>query len=94
MKFGIEKSATLTMKGGKGQLTEGTGMPNKERIRTLVEKGNYKYLEISEADIIKQAEMKENNEKRAPQKNEKASRNKYLYQKSHQREKHLGNFPL
>ena len=33
-------------------------LPSQERMRQLEEKGNYKYVEILEADIIKQAEMK------------------------------------
>ena len=42
----------------KSQITEGIELPNKERIRTFREKENYKYLELWEADKIKQAEMK------------------------------------
>ena len=34
-------------------------LPNKKKIRTLGEKGTYRYLEIMEADTIKQVEMKE-----------------------------------
>ena len=47
------------MKSGKRQMTEGTELPNQERIRTPREKETYKYLEILKTDIIKQAEMKE-----------------------------------
>ena len=32
-------------------------MPNQESIRTLKEKENYKYLEILEADTIKQTDF-------------------------------------
>ena len=34
-------------------------LQNQDKIRTLREKENYKYLEILEADIIKQLEIKE-----------------------------------
>ena len=47
------------MKSGKREITEGIVLPNEERIRTLREKENYKYLGILEADTIKPAEMKE-----------------------------------
>ena len=46
------------MKSGKRQITEGIELPIHERIKTLEEKENYKYLGIGEADIIKQAQMK------------------------------------
>ena len=59
MEFGIEKCSVLIMKSGKRQITEGIELPNQERNRTLEEKENYKYLEILEADTIKQAKMKE-----------------------------------
>ena len=59
MEFGIEKCAMLIMKNGKRQITEGTELPNQERIKTLGEKENHKYFGILEADTIKQAEMKE-----------------------------------
>ena len=39
--------------------TEGIEMSNQEGIRSLVEKENYKYWGILEADTIKQAEVKE-----------------------------------
>ena len=39
--------------------TEVIELPNLQRIRTLGEKKNYKYLGILEADTIKQVEMKE-----------------------------------
>ena len=35
-------------------------LPNQDKIRTLEEKETYKYLEILEADTIKQEGMKEN----------------------------------
>ena len=42
-------------------MTKRTELPNQEKIRTLAGKETYKYLGISEADTIKQAEMKEKN---------------------------------
>ena len=47
------------MKSGKRETTEGIELPYQERISTLKEKENYKYLEILKADTIKQAEIKE-----------------------------------
>ena len=47
------------MKNGKRKIMEGTEQPNQERIRTLGEKENYKYLPILKEDTIKQVEMKE-----------------------------------
>ena len=44
MEFGIEKCAMLVMKSGKRHLTDGMELPNKDRIRTLREKGNLKIL--------------------------------------------------
>ena len=43
---------------GKRQITEGKELPIQERIRTHGEKENCTYLEIFEADTIKQAETK------------------------------------
>ena len=40
-------------------MTERIEQSNQEKIGTLGEKEAYKYLEILEADIIKQTEMKE-----------------------------------
>ena len=59
MEFGVEK---WTMKIGKSQIIVGTELPNQESFRTLGGKENYMYLEILEADTIKQAEMKEKNQ--------------------------------
>ena len=59
MEFGIEKCAMLVMKRGKQHLTDEKELPNQDKIRTLGEKKPYKYLEILEADTIKQEEMKE-----------------------------------
>ena len=58
MEFGIEKCTLLIMKSGKRHLTDGIELPNQEKIRTLAENETYKYLGISEADTIKQLEMK------------------------------------
>ena len=49
----------VIIKSGKREITEGIGLPNQERIRMLVEKETYKYLEILGVDIFKQVEMKE-----------------------------------
>ena len=43
----------------KRQITEGSELSNQEKIRTLGKKENYLYLEILEADTIKQAVMKD-----------------------------------
>ena len=51
------------MKSGKRKITAGIELLNHERIRTLGEKENYKYLGILEADTTKQAEMKKKNRK-------------------------------
>ena len=37
MQFGIEKSAMFVMKSGKRHLTDGTELPNQDKIRTLIE---------------------------------------------------------
>ena len=48
-----------------------------------------------EIDPIKQAEMNERkNDKRIPQKTDKASQNQAPQQKSHPKNKHMGKFPL
>ena len=49
------------IRGGKRHTTNGMELPNQEKIRTPGKKETYKYLEILEADIIKQVEMKEKN---------------------------------
>ena len=46
MESGIEERAMLIMKGEKREITEGIELQNKERIRTLKSKENYKYLGI------------------------------------------------
>ena len=59
MEFVLEKCCKLIMKIGKRQITARKELPNQERTRTFVEKRNYKYLGMLEADIIQQAEKKE-----------------------------------
>ena len=59
MEFGIEKCAMPVMKSGKRHMTVGMELPNRDRIRTLEEKETYKYLDILEADTIKQVQMKD-----------------------------------
>ena len=49
----------LEMKSGKRHLTDGMGLPNKDKIKTLGEKEIFKYLGILKADNIKQVKMKE-----------------------------------
>ena len=46
------------MKRGKRHITDGIGLPNQDKIRTLAENETYKYLGILEVDTIKQVEMK------------------------------------
>ena len=43
MEFGIEKCAMPVMKSGKRHLTDGMELLNRDKIRTLGEKENYKY---------------------------------------------------
>ena len=59
MEFDIEKSAMISMKSGKRQMTEGIESPDQRKIRTLGETKTSKYLGILEADTIKQAERRE-----------------------------------
>ena len=56
----------LIMESEKRQKTEGIKLSNQERIKTLGENENYIYLGISEANTIKQAEMKEKITKEYP----------------------------
>ena len=71
MGFDIEKSAMLVIKSGKGHLTDGMELPNKDKIRMLREKETYKYFGILEADTIKQVEMKEKIKKEYLRRNRK-----------------------
>ena len=57
MEFGLSKCEVLIMKTGKLVKTEGKSMHNGKVIKNI-EEGGYKYLEILEADGIKQEEMK------------------------------------
>ena len=66
IKCDIEKCAILIRKSRKRQMTEGIELPNRGKIRTFGVKETYKYLGILEADIIKQAELKEKIKKRIP----------------------------
>ena len=59
MEFGIEKCAMLVIKSGKRHMTDGMELPNPDKIRTLGENETYKYLDILEADTIKQVQMKD-----------------------------------
>ena len=74
MEFGMEKCAMLVIKSRKWHTTEGVGLPNQEKIRTLGEKKTYKYLGLLEAETIKQVEMKEKIQERVSQKNQKTTR--------------------
>ena len=47
------------MKSGKRHMTDGIGLPNHVKIRTLEENETYKYLGILEADTIRQVEIKD-----------------------------------
>ena len=67
MEFGIKRCAILIMKEGKREALEGTELRNQERIGTLGEKENSKYMVKLEADTIKQAKIKEKNKKRDSQ---------------------------
>ena len=72
----------MIKKNGKRQTKEGIEQPNRESIRMLGEKENYKYLEIFEVDTIKEEEMKGN-------KSKKTSRKQALLQKIHQSNKRV-----
>ena len=41
MEFGIEKCAILLIKSGKRHRTDGMGLPNQDKIRTLAENETY-----------------------------------------------------
>ena len=59
MEFGIEKRTMQTIEVDKRETTEGIDLQNQERIRAFGEEENYKYWEILEVDISKQADMKD-----------------------------------
>ena len=65
------------MKNSK-HLIDGMEQPNQDKIRTLREKETYKYLDILEADTIKQEEMKEKLRKNISGELESNSRQNYL----------------
>ena len=58
------------MKNDKRKNVEGKEQQKQEKIWTLGEKENYKYLGILEVDIIKQVKMKEKYETKASEKRE------------------------
>ena len=59
MEFGIEKCVMIVMKSSKRHLMDWIELQNQDKIRMLREKETYNYLDILEADTIKQVEMKE-----------------------------------
>ena len=71
MGFGIEKCAMLVMKSGKRHMTDRIELPNHDKIRTLEENETYKYLDILEADTIKQVQMKDTIRKEYPRRTRK-----------------------
>ena len=60
MEFGIEKCDIFEMKSGKRHMIDGMELPNQDKVRTPEEKETYKYMEISDADTIKEEVMKGN----------------------------------
>ena len=60
----------------------------------LREEENYLYLGILEVNTIRPAEIKEKIRKEYLKRTRKFLKNQGLQQKSHQREKYLGQFPL
>ena len=73
------------MKTGQKEVTERKELPNQERIKTFIKKKNDKYVQILEADIIKQTKMKKKPNKTVPQTNAKTSGNQTLQQTKGQR---------
>ena len=73
-------------------MTEEFELLNQGKIGTLREKETWKYMEILEADTIKQEEVKKKF-KRIPQENNKITRNQSTKLKSHQRDKHQDCIP-
>ena len=59
IEFSIEKCPMHVIKSGKWHITDGMELPNQDIIRMLGENETYKYLDILEADTIKQVEMKD-----------------------------------
>ena len=59
MEFGIGKCGILVMKRGRYKKSEEIKLPNDQEIKEINVDNEYKYLEILEADGIKDKEMKE-----------------------------------
>ena len=59
MEFGIEKRTMLVVKSNKPHMLEGVEQPNEYKIRTLGKKESHNYLNILEADTIKQVKKKD-----------------------------------
>ena len=68
------------MKRSKRLLKNGIELPNHDSVRTLIQKETHRYLEILEADTIKQQEMKEKKLERVSQGNQKTTRDKNITQ--------------
>ena len=66
--IGVECTMPV-MKSCKRQRSDGMELPNPDKIRTLGEMENYKYLSILETGTIKQVEMKEKIQKKISRKN-------------------------
>ena len=79
MEFGIEKCAMQVLESGKRHLTDEMELPSQDKIRTLGEKETSKYLDILEADSIKQVDMKD--------------KIRTIQQKPYQRNKNQGSTP-
>ena len=68
MEFTIEKLRSARHE--KWQTTsDGTELLNQDKIRTLAENETYKYLEMLEADTVKQVEMENKIQKRISKEN-------------------------
>ena len=72
------KCVMQIMKSGKRHLTNGMGLPNQDKIRSLGEKDIYKYLDILEADTTKQVEMKDKSRRNISGEPENYSRQNYV----------------
>ena len=77
------------MKSEKWHMTDGMEQSNQEKVRTLGEMETYKYLEILEADTIKQVEIKEKIKKDYLRRTRKLLETK-LYDRNLRKNKHLG----
>ena len=80
------------MKSGKRHMTDGMELPNHNRIRTHEEKETYKYLDIVEADTIKQVQMKDTTRKEYLRRTRKLHETK-LSSRNLIRNKYLGCAP-